>query len=158
VRKETCAEVARGWDLGPHLRLGEGEASSGARRNGAILADACEAVVGAVFQDGGFEAARGVVERALAPRLNDAARPLRDAKTALQEWAQGQGLAAPTYAEVGRSGPDHAPVFRIAAMVEGQADGLGEGRSKRVAEQAAAEDFLRRAGLWTEGEPADDRN
>jgi ribonuclease III len=147
VRKETCAEVATAWQIGPHLRLGGGEAQSGARRNTAILADACEAIVGAVFLDGGYQAALGLIERAIGERLRQPARPLRDAKTALQEWAQGQGHPAPIYVEQGRSGPDHAPVFRIAVHVEGLADMVGEGRSKRIAEQEAAEAFLKREGL-----------
>jgi ribonuclease-3 len=150
VRKETCAEVAQGWNLGAFMRLGEGEILGGARKNKAILADACEAIIGAVFIDGGYEAARGLVERAFGERLLKPVRPLRDAKTALQEWAQGQGYPTPTYSERGRSGPDHAPVFRVAARITGLADAEAQGPSKRLAEQAAAEAFLRREGLWTE--------
>ncbi len=148
VRRETCAEVAIAWQVGPHLKLGDGEAQSGARKNKAILADACEALVGAVFLDAGHEAARKVVEQAFGARLRQPARPLRDAKTLLQEWAQGQGYPTPIYAELDRHGPDHAPIFRIAARVGTLADGVGEGRSKRLAEQDAAENFLRREGLW----------
>ncbi|MDJ1156957.1 ribonuclease III [Chelatococcus sp. SYSU_G07232] len=148
VRKESCAEVATAWEVGPHLKLGDGEVASGGRRNRAILADVCEAIVGAVFLDGGYGAARGVVERAFTERMHAPRRPLRDAKTALQEWAQGRGLPAPTYDLVTRSGPDHAPMFRIAVKVEGLADAVGEGASKRVAEQAAAAGFLQREGIW----------
>lgn len=150
VRKETCAEVAIAWNLGAYMRLGEGEILGGARKNKAILADACESIIGAVFIDGGYEAARGLVERAFGERLLKPARPLRDAKTALQEWAQGQGYPTPTYSERGRSGPDHAPVFRVAARITGLVDAEAQGPSKRLAEQAAAEAFLRREGLWTE--------
>ena len=125
---------------------------SGARKNAAILADAFESIVGAVFLDGGYEAAKAVLERALGDRLRRTGRPQRDAKTALQEWAQGQGLPTPSYAEIGRSGPDHAPVFKVAAHVRGLADGIGEGRSKRIAEQQAAENFLRREHLWRDGD------
>ncbi|MCX7341672.1 MAG: ribonuclease III [Hyphomicrobiales bacterium] len=156
VRKETCADMALQWAIGPYLRLGDGEASSGARKNRAILADACESIVGAVFLDGGYRAALALIEASLGNRLRQTARPSRDAKTALQEWAQGQGLATPGYVEIGRSGPDHAPVFRVAAQVQGLTDGIGEGRSKRLAEQAAAENFLRREGLWREGDLAVD--
>lgn len=148
VRRETCAEVAIAWQVGPHLRLGDGEAQSGARKNKAILADACEALVGAVFLDGGHAAALGLVERAFGERLRQPTRPLRDAKTLLQEWAQGQGFPTPIYQEIERHGPDHAPVFRVAARIGALADGIGEGRSKRIAEQNAAENFLRREGLW----------
>ncbi len=150
VRKETCAEVAGQWEVGPHLKIGGGEAQTGARKNKAILADVCEGIVGAVFMDGGFEAARGLIERCLAPRMLAPPRPLRDAKTALQEWAQGQGHPTPTYAQRGRSGPDHAPRFMIAAEVPGFPEAVAEGRSKRLAEQAAAEAFLRRESLWEE--------
>lgn len=150
VRKETCAEVAQGWNLGAFMRLGEGEILGGARKNKAILADACEAIIGAVFIDGGYDAARALVERAFGERLLKPVRPLRDAKTALQEWAQGQGYPTPTYSERGRSGPDHAPVFRVAARITGLTDAEAQGPSKRLAEQAAAEAFLRREGLWTE--------
>ncbi len=104
VRKETCADVAQAWNLGQFMRLGEGEILGGARKNKAILADACEAVIGAVFMDGGYEAARGLVERAFGERLLKPARPLRDAKTALQEWAQGEGYPTPTYSERGARG------------------------------------------------------
>lgn len=156
VRKETCAEVAESWDAGAFMRLGEGEILGGARKNKAILADACEAIIGAVFIDGGYEAARALVERALGERLIKPVRPLRDAKTALQEWAQGQGHATPTYSERGRSGPDHAPIFRVAARIAGLPDAEAEGRSKRLAEQAAAEAYLRREGLWSETMENDD--
>lgn len=150
VRKETCAEVALGWDIGSFLKLGDGEILGGARKNKAILADACESIIGAVFIDGGYAAARGLVERAFGERLLKPVRPLRDAKTALQEWAQGKGYQTPTYTERGRSGPDHAPLFRVAARIAGLIDAEAEGRSKRLAEQAAAEAFLRREGLWNE--------
>jgi len=150
VRKETCAEVALGWNLGQFMRLGEGEILGGARKNKAILADACEAIIGAVFIDGGYEAARALVERAFGERMLKPVRPLRDAKTALQEWAQGKGYPTPTYSERGRSGPDHAPVFVVAAKITGLADAEARGPSKRLAEQAAAETFLKREGLWND--------
>ncbi|MGL4729056.1 MAG: ribonuclease III [Bosea sp. (in: a-proteobacteria)] len=148
VRKEACAEVAALWQLGPHLKLGAGEAHSGARKNKAILGDACEAVIGAVFLDGGFQAAYRLVEQAFGPRMRAASQPMRDAKTALQEWAQGLGAPPPSYTEKGRSGPDHAPRFIIAVTVNGHPPADGEGKAKRSAEQAAAEEFLRREGLW----------
>lgn len=150
VRKETCAEVAQAWNLGQFMRLGDGEILGGARKNKAILADACEAIIGAVFIDGGYEAARALVERAFGERLMKPVRPLRDAKTALQEWAQGKGYPTPTYVERGRSGPDHAPVFVVAARIAGLADREARGPSKRLAEQAAAEAFLKREGLWND--------
>jgi ribonuclease-3 len=152
VRRESCAEVALAWDVGPHLRLGPGEVHSGGRRNKAILADVCESLIGAVCLDGGYEAARALIERAFAERVLAPRRPLRDAKTALQEWAQGRGLAAPTYAVVEQVGPDHAPHFRVSARVPGHESAIGSGRSKRAAEQHAAQTFLVREGAWQEGD------
>jgi ribonuclease-3 len=147
VRKETCADVALDWDVGPFLRLGESELLTGGARNTAILGDVCEAIIGAVFLDAGYDAARALVERSWIERLKRPSRPLRDPKTALQEWAQGRGLAAPTYREVRRSGPAHAPVFTIAVQVEGFADENAQGASKRTAEQAAARAFMARQGI-----------
>ena len=152
VRRESCAEVASSWNVGPFLALGGGEMQASGRQNTAILADVCESILGAVFLDGGYAAARALVERAFADRLSAPRRPLRDPKTALQEWAQGRGLATPTYELVERLGPDHAPSFRIAAKVSGVADGLGLGPSKRVAEQDAARSLLLREGVWTDAE------
>jgi ribonuclease III len=154
VRAETCAEVALAWDVGPHLHLGAGELLAGGRQNRTILADVCEAMIGAVFLDGGYEAAKALVARAFDQRLRAAREPARDPKTALQEWAQGRGLPTPVYDVVERSGPDHAPVFRIAARVGPLECGLGEGPSKRAAEQDAALNLLRREGVWKE--PRDD--
>lgn len=148
VRKDTCADVALAWNAGPHLRLGAGEMVSGARRNRAILADVCEGIIGAIFLDAGYEAARGLVERAFGERMRLAQVLVRDAKSALQEWAQGRGLPTPTYAIVARSGPDHAPRFRIAVSIEGLDQEESAGNSRRLAEQGAAERLLLREGVW----------
>jgi ribonuclease-3 len=151
VRKETCAEVADAWALAPHVKLGGGEVLSGGRRNRAILADIVEAIIGAVFREAGYNAAREVIARAFGERMRQPTRPLRDAKTALQEWAQARKLTPPTYVTIGRSGPDHAPRFRLEAQLEGLTPAVGEGASKRLAEQAAAEVFLRREKAWDNG-------
>ena len=105
VRKETCAEVARAIDLGAAIRLGSSEANAGGRSRPAILADVCEALIGAVYLDGGYKAAEGLVERLWQERMRATAQPLRDPKTVLQEWAQARGLPTPAYREVARSGP-----------------------------------------------------
>ncbi len=147
VRAETCAEIAEAMDLGPYLKLGSGEAGSGGRRKGAILADVCESVIGAVFVDGGYASGAALVDRFWRERLLAPTRPLRDAKTELQEWAQGRGLPAPHYREVARSGPDHNPQFRVAVLVDGFGEAEGAGRSKRAAEQSAAEALIAREGL-----------
>ena len=144
VRKETCADVARAWDIGPILRLGAGEARSGGQENVAILGDACEAVIGAVFLDGGYAAARTLVRTFFQPRLNLDQRPTRDPKTALQEWIQARGKSPPVYREVSRGGPDHKPIFVISVAVPGFEPCEAEGASKRIAEQAAAQAFLER--------------
>ena len=147
VRKETCAEVARDWDVGPFIRLGEGEAMSGGREKNAILGDICEAIIGAVFLDGGAEAAERLVRAAFRDRMVTPGRNLQDAKTMLQEWAQGRRLPAPSYRLSGRSGPDHAPAFDVTVDVEGFAGARGAGASKRAAEQDAAQAFLTREGI-----------
>ncbi len=156
VRRETCAEVAAEWDAGAFIRLGPGEAQTGGRRKMPILADVCESILGAVFLDGGYEAARSLVERSFAGRMRAPVKPVRDPKTVLQEWAQGRGLPVPVYALAERTGPDHSPVFVIAARVQGLEDGLGSGRSKRVAEQEAARTLLVREGVWKD--EADERS
>jgi ribonuclease III len=146
VRRETCAEIAVEWDVGPHVRLGLGEARGGGRKKAAILSDVCESLIGAVFVDGGFEAARDLILRAWGPRMTADAEPARDAKTAVQEWAQARGLAAPRYEEAARSGPPHAPLFVMRVVLQGYEPETGEATSKRAAEQAAAQVFLDR---WT---------
>ncbi len=148
VRQETCAEIARELDLGSAIRLGGGEVAGGGRQKTAILADVCEAVIGAVFLDGGYKPAEDLIVRLWTPRMAKPRRPLRDAKTALQEWAQGMGLKPPAYSEVSRSGPDHSPSFVVRVDVDGYPPCDGHGRSKRVAEQAAAEAMLVREGAW----------
>jgi len=138
VRKETCADVARALQLGDVLRLGRSEMLSGGRRKAALLADALEAVVAAVYLDGGFQAAKVAVLRAWGDRVDRVADDARDAKTSLQEWAQAQGVKPPVYAQVARHGPDHAPVFTIEARLETGVAARGEAPSKRQAEQRAA--------------------
>jgi ribonuclease-3 len=150
VRKESCADVAGDWQVGPYLRLGEAEAHAGGARKTAILGDICEAIIGAVFLDGGFSAARQLVERSFGERMRKPGRSLRDAKTTLQEWAQARGLPTPAYALASRSGPDHAPHFTIAVSVEGFVPQEAGGGSKRIAEQAAAEAFMVREQIQSD--------
>ena len=147
VRSETCAAVAREIDLGRFLIMGRGEADAGGRGKTAILADACEAVIAALYLDGGLAAARAFVRRYWLPRLEMVRETPRDAKTLLQEWLQAQGLAPPRYVLVERSGPDHQPVFKVAAKAAGIEAAVATAGSKRAAEQAAAEAMLRREGV-----------
>jgi ribonuclease-3 len=144
VRRETCADIAAEWDVGPHVILGLGEARGGGRKKAAILSDVCESLIGAVFVDGGFEAARGLILRSWGDRLTAGEEPARDAKTALQEWAQARALAAPRYEEAARTGPAHAPSFVMRVELPGYGPETGEASSKRAAEQAAAQAFLDR--------------
>lgn len=150
VRKETCAAIAEELGLAAALRVGKGERKNGLARKLAVLGDACEAVLAAVYLDAGYDAAAGVIERHWLRRIAgiDAGRVV-DPKTALQEWAHTKALPEPVYKELGRSGPDHAPRFRVAALVQGLAPSEGEGKSKREAERAAAEAMLaREAANW----------
>jgi ribonuclease-3 len=144
VRKETCAEVAREVGLGDVLKLGRSEAMSGGRRKEALLGDAMEAVIAAVHLDAGFEVAQALVLRLWGDRIGRVAEDARDAKTALQEWAQARGLPPPAYIEIAREGPDHAPVFTIEARLATGATERGEATAKRAAEQAAARALLAR--------------
>jgi ribonuclease III len=147
VRKEACAEVGRKIDLGAAIRLGASEANAGGRQRTAILADVCEALVGAVFLDGGYGAAAALVEQLWGERLRTPARPLRDPKTVLQEWAQARGLPTPSYREIARTGPHHDPEFLVAVDLAEFTPAEGMGRSKRAAEQAAAAAMLTREGV-----------
>lgn len=142
VRRETLAEVCRAEKLESHILMAKSAEDDGGRNKPAIQADVCEAVIGALYVDGGLSVARRFIERAWAAFLVDNKRGNRDAKSALQEWAQGRGLATPSYMEIERSGPDHAPSFVIEVVVEGWPPVRGEGPSKRIAEMMAAEIML----------------
>ena len=142
VRRETLAAVAGQIGLDRHLILGPGE--QGPEVGASLLADACEAVIGALYLDGGLRAAAAFVEPHWIPCLEAEPTPPQDAKTALQEWAQGRGLALPDYREVAREGPPHEPWFTLEVTVQGHAAASGRGRSKRLAQQAAAASLLKR--------------
>ncbi len=147
VRNETCVEVALLLDLGSHLELASSERNSGGERNHSILGDACEAVIGAIFLDGGYERAFTMIERYWQPLMMASAQAPRDAKALLQEWALGRGLPVPHYREVERSGPDHKPLFRVSLELPGILPVEGVGPSKRDAEKAAASMMLAREGI-----------
>lgn len=147
VRKESCAEVAKTMQLGPVLKLGSSESNAGGRLRATILGDACEALVGAVFLDGGYTAAEALVDRFWKKRMLKPLRPLRDPKTMLQEWAQARGLPTPAYQELARTGPHHKPKFSVAVSLPGRPPAEGVGASKRAAEQAAAAAMLTHVGV-----------
>lgn len=144
ARQETCAAVAREVALGEVLKLGRSEQISGGRRKEALLGDAMEAVIAAVYLDAGFEAARDMVLRLWATRIAQVDDDARDPKSALQEWAQARGLPPPAYVELGRDGPDHAPVFTVAARLETGETEEASAATKRAAEMAAARALLAR--------------
>lgn len=144
VRKETCAEVARDIGLGDVLKIGRSEMKSGGRRKNALLGDAMEAVIAAVYADAGFDVARRLVLQLWGTRIETVEMDARDPKTSLQEWAQARALPPPTYVETNRSGPDHAPVFTIEARLQNGEVAEANAASKRAAEQAAAKALLSR--------------
>ncbi|SLN29226.1 Ribonuclease 3 [Pseudoruegeria aquimaris] len=144
VRKETCADVAREVDLGAVLKLGRSEMMSGGRRKAALLGDAMEAVIAAVYLDAGFETAQAMVLKLWGNRIHTVETDSRDAKTALQEWAQARKQQPPRYTQLKREGPDHAPVFTIEVKLESGESEKATAGSKRQAEQAAAKALLAR--------------
>ena len=152
VRKETCADVAVALDLGEAVVFGGNKAQKRALQTVNVLGDVCEAVIAAIYLDGGFEAARRFVADNWRTRMTGPAVSAWNAKTALQEWAQAHGHGTPTYAIAERSGPDHAPTFAVTVSVGKLAAGRGEGRTRREAEQEAAQAVLVREGAWLKPE------
>jgi len=148
VRKEACAEVATHLDLGSALRFGGGKAQRAALMTTNVLGDVCEAVIAAIYQDGGFDAARKFIAANWHVKLLSPAVPIQNAKAALQEWTQGKGFGVPQYTIHAKSGPDHEPHFEVEAKVGALASARGEGRTRREAEQAAATAVLLREGVW----------
>ena len=140
VNQKALASVARELEVGAHVYLGRGEQTTGGRDKDSILADTLEALIGAVYLTGGIDSARELVERLLRVLLQECADrgPALDWKTSLQELTAKLGLGVPSY-EIDEEGPDHAKVFTARCMVGGQCLGTGAGRSKKVAEQEAAE-------------------
>ena len=144
VRKETCAEVARSIDLGAVLKLGKSEMVSGGRRKDALLGDGMEALIAAVYLDGGFEAARALILRLWGERIATVEADARDPKTALQEFVQAKGDTPPVYEIINRDGPDHAPQFTVEVRLQSGETEKAQAGSKRHAEQAAAKAILAR--------------
>ncbi|MBV9561603.1 MAG: ribonuclease III [Bradyrhizobium sp.] len=146
VRKESCADVAKSLGLTDDIKVGTIGAAA-ARLRKSVLGDICEAVIGAIFLDGGYAAAAEFVQRNWTERMQKPRRPLRDPKTVLQEWAQGKGLPTPVYREVERTGPHHDPQFRVAVDLPGLESAEGIGGSKRAAEKVAASVMIEREGV-----------
>lgn len=159
VRGGACAEVAESWNLGAAIRVAAHEKGGQSPLTASVKADVCEAVIGAVFLDGGYSAARDVVERAWRPRLAAPLELTPDAKSALQEWTQGRGVAPPNYEVTARGGSDHLPHFTVSVHIAGFDPEIGRGTAKRDAQQEAARAFLLRQKIWKDlpGAPARER-
>ena len=138
VRRDALARVALGIGLDRYLQLSPAETASGGARNPGILADVLEAVIAAIYLDGGFAASAAFIERFWGPLFSEMEAPPRDPKTSLQEWAQARGLPLPLYQLVATSGPDHAPHFTVSVQVAGLAEASATASSKRAAETGAA--------------------
>jgi ribonuclease-3 len=142
VRREALARVARAIGLGEALSLSRSEEDTGGRHNLGTLADACEAVLGALYADGGLAPAAALIRRLWTPLMTEMTAPPKDAKTALQEWAQARAKGLPVYRVLAVEGPPHSPDFLVGVEIEGVEAGSGRGSSKRAAEQAAATALL----------------
>ncbi len=153
VNAQTCAAIADEMGLAGLIHTGSDIKSLRDKRLLNLRADVVEALIAAIYLDGGLEAVRPFVQRYWKKRSLETGAGRRDAKTELQEWAHQQGNVQPVYAIAKRSGPDHDPLFVVEVTVEGFAPEQGEGRSKRIAEQGAAEAMLYREGVWRRGGP-----
>jgi ribonuclease-3 len=142
VSQPVLARVAQAIGLGDFLTFAKGERTAGAASNPAILADAIEALIAAIYLDGGLEPARRFVLAQWEPLIVEGSTPPSDPKTALQEWALARGLALPAYRVVKSEGPAHSPRFEVTVAIEGIAPAVGEGPSKRAAEKVAATALL----------------
>ena len=147
VRKETCAKAALFFDVDKYMLLSEWEEQAGGRKKKAILGDVMEALLGALYVDGGLEVARGVYDQFWKPNLEEMAKSHKDPKTALQEWTQNKKLGTPNYDVLEADGPAHEPAFKIEVQVKGYTSATGVGSSKRAAQMEAAKAFLAREGI-----------
>ena len=147
VRKEACADVAVQINLGAALKLGRSEMLSGGRKKTAILGDAMEAIIAAVYLDAGFDTVEKLILHLWGERINLAKEDARDPKTTLQEWAQANKMSPPKYVEIGRTGPDHAPVFEIEAQLSSGVSAKASAASKRQAQQMAAAILLKQVDI-----------
>jgi ribonuclease-3 len=145
VREETLAEVAADLGLGEVVFAGASDTVGTSSR---VLGDVCEALIAAIYLDGGFATVRSFIRRHWRARLKKAGLGNKDAKTTLQEWLAAKSLDNPVYSEIERAGPDHLPNFSVAVSVPGLSPAHGTGTSKKQAEQRAAEALLRREGVW----------
>ncbi len=143
VNGEALAEIALGWKLGDYLVLSPGEEDQGGRENASNLEDGCEALLGAMYLDGGIDPVKKLIDKFWKKRAKAAKSPPKDPKTTLQEWAQGSGLPLPEYRVVSAEGPAHAPQFVIEVHVNGMKPVQAEAGNKKLAERLAAEKMLK---------------
>jgi ribonuclease III len=148
VDAKTCAEIANELELPRLIRAGMDLKSAEGERLINVRADVMEALIAAIYLDGGIEAARGFVRKTWQNRIFDDAYARRDAKTELQEWAHRDATTVPIYKQISRTGPDHDPLFRISVSVAGYKEQVGVGKSKRIAEHNAAKSFLISRSIW----------
>lgn len=144
VQGNLLAEVAADINLGAYVVFSQAEREAGGAENENILADVFEALIGALYIDADFKKCQELIDRLWEDHVFEMKAPPQHPKTALQEWAQGQGLPLPSYDIVRQSGPDHAPVFEIKLMVKGYPPAIGQGRSRQEAEKEAALAFFAR--------------
>ena len=142
ARRESLARVAHDLRLGDEITMSDGERDTGGAAKDGLLANTCEAVIAVLYLDGGLDTAQTFIRRFWTPLLAEDHHPRKDAKTALQEWAQAQGHALPRYKTLSQTGPDHQPIFQVEVQVGDLSPSAGKGASKRAAEQAAAAELL----------------
>jgi ribonuclease-3 len=147
VKRQTCTKIGKQLEIGDALILaGKGRKRTVVTDN--IIGDACEALIAAIYLDGGLAAAREFIAQHWSQLLSQAPAMRKDAKSALQEWAAAKSLEVPSYEIIGTSGPDHAPEFLVELTVQGRKTARGVSTTRRTAEQAAAAEFLRRERIW----------
>jgi ribonuclease-3 len=154
VRGNTLADIADQLNLHEFIRAGSDLKELKGKRMRSVRADVLEALIASIYLDGGIEAASAFIDRFWRQRMNNSEAARRDSKTELQEWAHANRLGTPRYREKERTGPDHDPLFTVAVDVPGRPEATGTGRSKRTAEQAAANALLVREGVWKPEEEA----
>lgn len=148
VRKETCCAVSKQIGIGDYVIMSDSERASGGAEKETILADVCEALLGAIYIDAGFPAAQDFINRFWTSHLENTDQVPADPKSSLQEWAQAHRKELPLYTEVCREGPDHEPTFTTKVSIDGIEPEIGIGSSKRIAEHNAATNMLKREKIW----------
>ncbi len=147
VRGEVCAAIAHGLGLGDFVQVGTVEKLQGINTLQSVLGDVMEAIIGAVYMDGGYDAAHQLVEKLWADVITKPDTATKDAKTFVQEWALARGKVLPVYSMVGREGPEHKPKFTVRLSIPKFGEAEGEGPSKQAAEMSAAQRFIQQSGL-----------